>query len=158
MHDPTPRSRCRRTLLRRPRWLPTRERGNGLGDDAWVPVMFISRRVISAVLAELGRAGVPAYCARFNPAWCGIPARWCLWVGRSANGRAEERLTEVMLGLFGDLGSGPSAALPRRSTTGEGTAWHLRPEAQGVTGAQGVWMGGSCRFPPGLSYLAAIAG
>jgi hypothetical protein len=113
MHDPTSRSRCRRKLLRRPRWLLTRERGNGLGDDAWVPVMFISRRIISAVLAELGRAGVPAYCSRFNPAWCGIPARWCLWVGRSANGRAEERLTELMLGLFGDLDSGPSAALPR---------------------------------------------
>ncbi len=113
MPDSTPRSRWRRKLLRRPRWLLTRERGNGLGDDAWVPVMFISRRIISAVLAELGRAGVPAYCSRFNPAWCGIPARWCLWVGRSANGRAEERLTELMLGLFGDLDSGPSAALPR---------------------------------------------
>jgi hypothetical protein len=75
--------------------------------------MFISRRVISAVLAELGRSGVPAYCARFNPAWCGIPARWCLWVGHSAHGRAEERLTEVMLGLADDLDSGPSAALPR---------------------------------------------
>ncbi len=113
MRDPTLRSRWRSKLPRRPRWLLTRERGNGLGDDAWVPVMFISRRIISTVLAELGRAGVPAYCSRFNPAWCGIPARWCLWVGRSANGRAEERLTELMLGLFGDLDSGPSAALPR---------------------------------------------
>ena len=112
MPDSTPRSRWRRKL-RRPRWLLTRERGNGLGDDAWVPFMFIHRRIISAVLAELGRAGVPAYCSRFNPAWCGIPARWCLWVGRSAHGRAEERLTQVMLGLLGDLDSGPSAALQR---------------------------------------------
>jgi hypothetical protein len=113
MRDSTPRSRWHHKLLRRPRWLLTRERGNGLGDDAWVPVLFIHRRIISAVLAELGRAGVPAYCSRFNPAWCGIPARWCLWVGRSASGRAEERLTELMLGLVGDLDSGPSAALQR---------------------------------------------
>ncbi len=75
--------------------------------------MFINRRIISAVLEELRRVGVPAHCSRFNPAWCGIPSRWCLWVGRSANGRAEETLTEVMPGLVGGPDGGPQAALLR---------------------------------------------
>jgi hypothetical protein len=109
---PDSTSRWRRKQLRRPRQLLTRERGNGLRDNAWVPVIFINRRIISAVLEELRRVGVPAYCSRFNPAWCGIPPRWCLWVGSSApHGRAEERLSEVMPGLAGGLDGGPSAAL-----------------------------------------------
>lgn len=83
-------------------WLPAGGCGNGLDDDAWAPVLEVSERVVPAVLAALGDAGVPAYAAPAHPA-----ARWMrdhprrpegyqLWVGASAYGEAENTLLKVM--------------------------------------------------------------
>jgi hypothetical protein len=44
-------------------WLPAGGYGNGLDDDAWVPVLEVSERVVPTVLGVLGEAGVPAYAA-----------------------------------------------------------------------------------------------
>lgn len=71
------------------RW---REQANGSPDDWWIPVFLVDRRVIRALLEELRRAGIPAYCVRFRPGRFLFPVRWCLWVGGSAYERAEERL------------------------------------------------------------------
>ena len=82
-----------------------RERANGLRDDSWVPVLFVDGRIIAGLLAELRRAGLPAYCARYRLGWRFPPQRnaWCLWVGSSAYGRAGERLADVMPLLIASL-------------------------------------------------------
>ena len=83
-------------------WLQAGGYGNGLDDDAWVPVLEVSERVVPAVLGVLGEVGVPAYAA---PARSGAPrlkdrtrrsAGYQLWVGASAYGRAELTLVRVM--------------------------------------------------------------
>jgi hypothetical protein len=83
-----------------------RERGNGLRDDSWVPILSVDGRIVADLLAELHRAGIPAYCARFRLGWhfllrSGNP--WCLWVGASACEKAEERLADVMPLLIDSL-------------------------------------------------------
>jgi len=80
------------------RWWLVRQRGNGLSDDTWVPMFCVDRRVVDALLTELRRAGVPAQCTRLRASWHlpASPGEWCLWVGRDAYGRAQERLVEVM--------------------------------------------------------------
>ncbi len=83
-------------------WLPAGGYGNGLDDDAWVPVLEVSERVVPTVLGVLCEAGVPAYAA---PARSGVsrlkdrtrrPAGYQLWVGASTYGRAELTLVRVM--------------------------------------------------------------
>jgi hypothetical protein len=98
-------SRCRPWPLSGPwQWL-FRQRGNGLPDDIWVPVLLVDSRIISALLAELRRAGIPAYCARFRRGWHIPlqPSMWCVWVGRSAYPRAEERLAATVPRLVRNL-------------------------------------------------------
>jgi hypothetical protein len=93
------------------RWL-ARHRGNGLTDDMWVPVLCVDGRVVSALLGELRRAGIPAYCARLRPGWR-LPlcrSEWCVWVGYNAYGRAQERLAEVMPLLIRSLRRGIAPA------------------------------------------------
>jgi len=89
-------------------WL-FRQRSNGLPDDTWVPVLFVDSRIVSALLAELRRAGSPAYCARFRRGWHtpSEPSMWCVWVGRSAYRRAEERLAAAVPRLVRSLYRGP---------------------------------------------------
>jgi hypothetical protein len=89
-----------------------RQRGNGLRDGTWAPVLFVDGRIVTALLMELRRAGIPAYCARVSPGWHigHRPGTWCLWVGYSAYERAEERLAEVMPLLVRSLGGGTAAA------------------------------------------------
>ena len=41
-------------------WLPAGGDGNGLDDQAWAPVLEVSRRVVPALLDALAAAGVPA--------------------------------------------------------------------------------------------------
>ena len=86
-----------RTLSGLWQWL-FRQRGNGLPDDIWVPVLFVDGRIVSALLAELRRAGIPAYCTRFRRGWHvpPPPGMWCVWVGRTADGRADERLAAAV--------------------------------------------------------------
>ncbi len=93
------------------RWL-ARHRSNGLTDDTWVPVLCIDGRIVAALLGELRRAGIPAYCARFRPGWRLPPRRseWCVWVGYNAYGRAQERLAEVMPLLIRSLRRGIASA------------------------------------------------
>ena len=83
-------------------WLPAGGYGNGLDDDAWVPVLEVSERVVPTILSVLGEAGVPAYAA---PARSGASrlkdrtrrsAGYQLWVGANAYGRAELTLVRVM--------------------------------------------------------------
>ena len=83
-------------------WLPAGGYGNGLDDDAWVPVLEVSERSMPTVLGVLSEVGVPAYAA---PARSGAsrlkdrtrrPAGYQLWVGASAYGRAEMALVRVM--------------------------------------------------------------
>ena len=89
------------------RW---REQANGLPDDWWIPVFLVDRRVVRALLEELRRAGIPAYCVRFRSGRLRFPVRWCLWVGGSAYGRAEERLAEVLPLLDHPPRRGPATA------------------------------------------------
>jgi hypothetical protein len=79
------------------RWL-FHQRGNGLPDDIWVPVLFVDGRIVSPLLAELRRAGIPAYCARFGRGWHAPlrPSMWCVWVGRSAYPRADGNLAAAV--------------------------------------------------------------
>jgi hypothetical protein len=89
-----------------------RHGGNGLSDDTWVPVLCVDGRIVSPLLAELRRAGIPAYCARFRRGWH-LPSRrseWCVWVGYGAYGRAQERLAEVVPALVRSLRRGTPAA------------------------------------------------
>jgi hypothetical protein len=74
-------------------WLPLGGRGNGLTDAGWAPVADVDGAVVTALLAELQRAGVPAYAApltrRPKPgAW----PRYQVWVGTSRYSQAEETL------------------------------------------------------------------
>jgi hypothetical protein len=55
--------------LGRSGWRLARQCGNGLRDDAWVPALFVDGRIVMALLAELRRAGLTAYCTRFRPGW-----------------------------------------------------------------------------------------
>lgn len=93
------------------RWL-ARNGGNGLSDDTWVPVLCVDGRIVTALLAELRRAGVPAYCVRFRGGWHLPPrrSRWCVWVGFNAYGPAQERLAEVMPLLVRSLRRGATTA------------------------------------------------
>ena len=86
------------------------EQGNGLPDDWWIPVLVVDRRVVRALLEELSRAGIPAYCVRFRSGRLLFPAWWCLWVGGSAYERAEERLAEVLPLLNRPPRRGPATA------------------------------------------------
>ena len=92
-------------------WRLARNCGNGLSDDVWVPVLCVDGRIVTPLLAELRRAGVPACCTRFRDGWHLPPRRseWCVWVGYDAYGRAEERLTEVVPLLVRSLRRGTTA-------------------------------------------------
>ena len=91
--------------------LPVRGRGNGLDDDAWVPVLEISEAAVPSVLAARGSASVPAYAAPGGSAGPRSSGRPCepgscqLWVGASAYGRAEAVLPAVMPHLAHELDS-----------------------------------------------------
>ena len=95
-------------------WLPADGRGNGLDDDAWAPVLEISRQVVPALLEVLREAGVPAYAA---PADTRLrsrtehPESYRLWVGASAYGEAERALITAM------------PYLAREAARQGGTAW-----------------------------------
>jgi hypothetical protein len=82
-------------------WLPSGGEGNGLSDDAWVPIGEFDGAAVRLLLAELRAAGVPAYVApvarrpreRLRGRRGGAAEqRAALWVGCSAYGRAEEML------------------------------------------------------------------
>lgn len=90
------------------RWL-FRQRSNGLPADVWVPVLLVDGRIVTALLAELRRAGIPAYCARFRSGRYipPPPSRWCVWVSRSTCGTAEEKLAEVLPLLIHSLYRAP---------------------------------------------------
>jgi hypothetical protein len=85
-------------------WLPPGGDGNGLDDDAWAPVLQVSRRIVPLLLLALRDAGVPAYAAPARPATARLrdasrPESWQLWVGASAYGEAETALLAVMPNL-----------------------------------------------------------
>jgi hypothetical protein len=85
-------------------WLPSGGIGNGIGDDAWAPILEVSADLVEPLLAALRDAGVPGYAAA-------APRRWKrrrrarnepvyrLWVGSSAHGRAEETLIRALARL-----------------------------------------------------------
>src|SRR5580658_8150546 len=83
-------------------WLPPDSYGNGLDDEAWAPVLEVSQRIVSALLALLREAGVPAYAAPARSGAArlrdrtGRPESYRLWVGASAYGEAETALVVVM--------------------------------------------------------------
>jgi hypothetical protein len=80
------------------RWWLAGHQANGLTDDTWVPMLCLDRRIVTALLTELRRAGVPARCTRLGASWnFSAPRdRWCLWAGYATYGLAQERLAEVM--------------------------------------------------------------
>jgi hypothetical protein len=83
-------------------WLPSGGYGNGLDDEAWAPVLEVSQQIVSALLARLCEAGIPAYAAPARSAAArlrdrtGRPESYRLWVGASAYGAAEAALVVVM--------------------------------------------------------------
>jgi|SRR5271169_2032824 hypothetical protein len=83
-------------------WLPAGGQGNGLDDDAWVPILEVSEHVVPTVLEVLGEVGVPAYAAPARSALRRLkdrtrhPEGYRLWVGASAYGEAETALVIVM--------------------------------------------------------------
>ncbi len=97
-------------------WLRSGGYGNGLDDDAWVPVLEVSERIVPTVLGVLGEAGVPAYAA---PARSGArrlkdrtrrPTGYQLWVGASAYGQVELTLVRVMPYLAREAARHPDSA------------------------------------------------
>jgi hypothetical protein len=81
-------------------WLPAGGRGNGLSDTGWAPAADIDADLVTALLAELRAADVPAYAAPVTrrplpsaprAGSKGRP-RWRVWVGTSHYSRAEETL------------------------------------------------------------------
>jgi hypothetical protein len=83
-------------------WLPSGGYGNGLDDEAWAPVLEVSQQIVSALLALLREAGIPAYAAPARSAAArlrdrtGRPESYRLWVGARAYGEAEAALVVVM--------------------------------------------------------------
>jgi hypothetical protein len=83
-------------------WLPADGYGNGLNDNAWAPVLEISRQIVPTLLDMLRQAGVPAYAAPARPASAQLresgsqPEGYRLWVGASAYGEAETALISAM--------------------------------------------------------------
>jgi len=82
-------------------WLPSGGIGNGLGDDAWAPILDISADLVAPLLAALREAGVPGYAAagtrHRTPRRHGSnEPGYRLWVGSSAHGRAEETLISAL--------------------------------------------------------------
>lgn len=86
-------------------WLPPGGYGNGLDDQAWVPVLRTSEQIVPQVLDALRGAGAPAYAASVRrtprrprrPRDRGRrPDSYQLWVGASAYSRAESALLAVM--------------------------------------------------------------
>jgi hypothetical protein len=73
-------------------------RGNGLTDDTWVALGLVEERIVTALLQQLRRDGVPAHCEwistglRIPPR----PSRWCLWIGYCSYWRADEILGELV--------------------------------------------------------------
>lgn len=85
-------------------WLPAGGHGNGLEDTAWVAMLDLGEpEIADDLLADLARAGIPAYAAALVARDRGTTR---IWVGASARGRAEARLLEILPGLvarYGDL-------------------------------------------------------
>jgi hypothetical protein len=89
-------------------WLPSGGISNGIGDDAWAPILEMSADLVAPLLAALREAGVPAYAAAQRhaaaPGHAAAGARrrndaeagYRLWVGSSAHGRAEETLIRTL--------------------------------------------------------------
>lgn len=75
-----------------------RLRDNGLTDETWVPLICVDGRVVTFILADLRRAGVPACCVRLRLGWRILlePSCWCLWVGGSHHRQASERLSIIL--------------------------------------------------------------
>jgi hypothetical protein len=98
-------------------WLPAGGRGNGLDDQAWVPVLEISEQIVPLVLRVLRKADVPAYAAPARLPGARLrdraraPEGWRLWVGASGYGRAGDALVAAM------------PRLARRATRHAGRAW-----------------------------------
>jgi hypothetical protein len=78
-------------------WLPSGGISNGLGDEAWAPILEVSADLVEPLLAALRDAGVPGYAARRRAA----ESSHQLWVGTSAHGRAEEVLMKALRRLGG---------------------------------------------------------
>jgi hypothetical protein len=82
-------------------WLPSGGISNGIGDDAWAPILDVSADLVTPLLAALREAGVPGYAAavarRNAPRRRAASEPRCrLWVGSSAHGRAEETLIKAL--------------------------------------------------------------
>lgn len=73
-------------------WLPSGGISNGIGDDAWAPILDVDADFVAPLLTALRGAGVPAYAARQRAA----DPIYRLWVGSSAHGRAEETLIKAL--------------------------------------------------------------
>lgn len=93
-------------------WLPSGGISNGIGDDAWAPILDVSGDLVTPLLAALREAGVPGYAAAVT--WRDAPRhgaakepRCRLWVGSSAHGRAEETLIKALGRLRRTAAAGP---------------------------------------------------
>jgi hypothetical protein len=94
-------------------WLPSGGISNGIGDDAWAPILDVSADLVAPLLAALREAGVPAYAAAGTRPLGTAPRRhggaepdYRLWVGSSAHGRAEETLIRALGRLRHDAVAG----------------------------------------------------
>jgi hypothetical protein len=84
-------------------WLPGNGCGNGLDDDAWAPVLEVSRQAVPALLEILREAEIPAYAAPIRPTLARpkepTPEQaegYRLYVGTSVYGEAEAVLLAAM--------------------------------------------------------------
>jgi hypothetical protein len=68
------------------------------------------------LLAELRRAGIPAYCTHFRRGWHipPQPGMWCVWVGCSAHRRADEKLAAAVPRLVRSLYRRPTGPAGHR--------------------------------------------
>jgi hypothetical protein len=85
------------------------QQANGLRGYWWLPVLIVKGRMVSDLLEELRRVGIPACCVRFGSSLPAVPQRWCLLVGSNSYQGAEESLGKVLSLLNRSPRYGPAA-------------------------------------------------
>lgn len=99
-------------------WLPLGGQGNGLSDDGWAPIADIDA-IVTALLAEFRRAGVPAYAAAVTRRpRRGASRRYHVWVGTSRYSLAEDILRVQLPALLKERRQDTRPAPPRTHTAG----------------------------------------
>lgn len=115
-------------------WLPSSGYGNGLDALSWAPILEVDARIVTILLAELGRAGVPAYAAAragATPESRRFPHRdwpaYRLWVASTSYAAAEDVLMGVLPRVFPAPGGSSHTTQLTSPTMSRGLRQEARP-------------------------------